>query len=202
MGIGLAFFLMAPYYLHLTIYKTPSDALIVSAFLSLGPCGQGRYALLKLSTSLWDITHASGQALATDKVMTIGQAEAMVVSIYVSIVSALLVWNLDLVWLVLAVAILFNLWLVWELKFNLSCWGSTFPIGVFASATCQLGREIDSAGFGVLGTVLSVVVTLLWLSVSSLTLWKAVKNEIFFSPCLAEVDGEPLKELPISRQYA
>ncbi|CAO1631053.1 unnamed protein product [Parajaminaea phylloscopi] len=201
-GLSLAFFLMVLYYLRLAVYKIPPATMIVSVFLPLGPCGQGAYALLKLSMSLWELTENSGEALATAHALTKQQAEMMAASIYgVSIIAALLLWGLGLVWLVLAIAILLDLWIVSELHFNLGMWAFTFPLGVFASATCQLGKELDSAGFRVLGTVFSVIVTLLWLCIACLTLVKAIKGKIFFSPCLAEIGGEPSKGSPGNRQY-
>lgn len=202
MGLSLAFFLMVLYYLRLAVYKIPPAALIVSAFLPLGPCGQGAFALLKLSMSLRQLTIDTGEALGTLQSATVAEAQMMASAIYgVSIISALLLWGLGLVWLVLAIAVLFDLWLVSDLHFNLGWWGFTFPLGVFASATAQLGKELDSGAFRILGTIFSVVVTLLWLCISAMTLLRAIKGEIFFSPCLAEVGGEPPKVNPNSRQY-
>lgn len=202
-GLSVAFFLMTLYYLRLAIYKIPPAALIVSAFLPLGPCGQGAFALLKLSQVLWDLTRETGQALGTAASATADDARIMAASIYaVSIVAALLLWGLGLVWLTLAISVLFDLWLVSdEVRFNLGFWGFTFPLGVYASATSQLGKELDSGAFRILGTVFSCLVVLLWIFIASMTLVQALKGKIFFSPCLAEVGGEPPEMVPDSRKY-
>lgn len=204
LGTGLPFacFLMALYYLRLAVYKIPSAALIVSAFLPVGPCGQGAFALLKLSSTLWDLSHRTGQALASSTSATAAEADIMATSIYaVSTLGAFLLWGLGLVWLLLAVMILIDLYLVSELKFNLGWWGFTFPLGVFATAANQLGQELDSGAFKIIGTVISTLVILLWLLVSLLTLKQALKGEIFFSPCLAEVGGQPPETVPEVRKY-
>lgn len=204
LGTGLPFacFLMALYYLRLAVYKIPPAALIVSAFLPVGPCGQGAFALLKLSSVLWDLSRSTGQALASTSSTDPMEAHIFASSIYaVSILGAFMLWGVGLVWLTLAVMILTDLWWVSELKFNLGWWGFTFPIGVFATAAVQLGKELDSGAFKIIGTVLSGTVILLWLFVSSMTLKQVVKGEIFFSPCLAEVGGQPPEKVPEKRQY-
>lgn len=202
-GLSLAFFIMVLYFLRLAIHKIPPAALIVSAFLPLGPCGQGAFALLKLSSTLYKLSNSTGQALSATSVQSSTDAHIIALAIYgASMVAALLLFGLGLVWLIFAVSILLDLWLVSELKFNLGWWGFTFPLGTFASAASQFGQEFDSKAFKVLGTILSVIVTLLWLFISFMTLLKAVKGEIFFSPCLAETGGEPPRsKVPDRRQY-
>jgi tellurite resistance protein TehA-like permease len=37
--------------------------------------------------------------------------------------------------------------------FNIGWWGFTFPLGVFASSTVQMGTELPSRFFNVIGTV-------------------------------------------------
>ena len=37
--------------------------------------------------------------------------------------------------------------------FNIGWWGFTFPLGVFATSTCQMGSELPSKFFDILGTV-------------------------------------------------
>ncbi|CAO1619964.1 unnamed protein product [Sympodiomycopsis kandeliae] len=199
-GFSFACFLMALYYLRLAIYKIPPAALIVSAFLPVGPCGQGSFALLKISSTLWNLQHSTGQALVPS--MSVADSNIMATSIYsISLVGAFLVWGMGLVWLTLAIMIIIDLWVVSDLKFNLGWWGFTFPIGVFATAAIQMGNELNSTAFKVIGTILAVVVLLLWLVVGSLTIKQAIKGQIFFSPCLAEVGGQPPEKVPEKRKY-
>lgn len=63
---------------------------------------------------------------------------------------ALVLWGFGLVWLFFASATIAR---CRDFPFNLGWWGFTFPLGVYAMCTCQLGRELPSRFFLVLGTV-------------------------------------------------
>lgn len=63
---------------------------------------------------------------------------------------ALVMWAFGLVWLFFAIASIVR---CRKFPFNLGWWGFTFPLGVYAISTCQLGRELPSRFFAVLGTV-------------------------------------------------
>jgi len=174
MGFGLAFMIMTLYYARLAIYKIPPATVIVSAFLPLGPCGQGAFGILQLSSSLYDLSKKGEGGLSTQ-----ADAVMMATAIYgVSIPIALILWGLGFVWLILAISSLFDLWLVSELSFNLGWWGFTFPLGVFCTATTQFGKELDSTGFKILGTVFSVMEILLWLFIASMTFIEVVRGKM------------------------
>lgn len=63
---------------------------------------------------------------------------------------ALILWAFGLAWLFFALASIFR---CKKFPFNIGWWGFTFPLGAYALATCQIGREMESAFFKVLGTV-------------------------------------------------
>lgn len=81
-------------------------------------------------------------------------------------------------------------------------WGFTFPLGVYAANTMELGIEMDIMFFKALGTVCSVFpfsslllltlhlktlsgfVLLLWLVVASRTAHGAWRGTLFYAPCL------------------
>ena len=67
----------------------------------------------------------------------------------VGVLVALIMWGFGLVWLFFALASVARS----KFPFNMGWWGFTFPIGVYALATNQLGKEIPSKFFSVLGTV-------------------------------------------------
>lgn len=199
-GFPLAILLMALYYGRLAIYKIPPATLIVSAFLPLGPCGQGAFALLQMSKSLKSITKSTGEALGGSE--SAQDAQQFAKAIYAGTVPiALVIWGLGLVWLVLAIAFMIDLAIVQKLSFNLGWWGFTFPLGVFCTATTQLAKELNSGGFRVLGTILSLIEVILWLYIALKTLLGALSGKLFFSPCLAEQGGEPPKYVPAARKY-
>lgn len=127
-SLTLAFFLMTLYWLRLSIYKIPPAAVVVSAFLPLGPSAQGSFALLKLSSVLLELSkRGEGLPSPMASMTTLQDAQIMATAIYgVSIPVALMLWGLGLVWSALAVAGLMDLWIVSELSFNLGFWGFTF----------------------------------------------------------------------------
>lgn len=65
-------------------------------------------------------------------------------------VIGLLLWGFGLVWLFFAVASILR---TLRFPFNLGWWAFTFPLGVFSTCTNQLGQDIPSLFFRVLGTV-------------------------------------------------
>jgi tellurite resistance protein TehA-like permease len=113
---------------------------------------------------------------------------------------ALILWSFGLVWLFFASASIAK---SRSFPFNIGWWGFTFPLGVFATSTCQMGRELPSEFFKVLGTVchhcllrravidlwqiISLCVVVLWMVVSIGTLKGVVSGKLFFAPCLADL---------------
>ena len=67
----------------------------------------------------------------------------------VGVLVALVMWGFGLVWFFFALASIARS----RFPFNMGWWGFTFPIGVYTLATNQLGKEIPSKVFSVLGTV-------------------------------------------------
>ena len=63
---------------------------------------------------------------------------------------ALIFWAFGLVWLFFALASIAR---SKNFPFNIGWWGFTFPIGVFAASTVQMGTELPSKFFHILGTV-------------------------------------------------
>lgn len=87
---------------------------------------------------------------------------------------ALTIWGFGLVWLSIAIASILHIRKRGEhIPFNMGWWGFTFPIGVFTSATVQFGAELDSPAFKVLGTIYTVTLVILWLTVAIATTVKA-----------------------------
>ena len=66
-------------------------------------------------------------------------------------------WEFGIVWLFFAIASLSRT----RFPFNLGWWGFTFPLGVYATATVQISKELPSLFFKVLGTIFSLAVVLL-----------------------------------------
>lgn len=54
---------MAIYFQRLSVYHLPPAAAIVSVFLPLGPCGQGDFAILQMSSVIRNLTKTTGVGL-------------------------------------------------------------------------------------------------------------------------------------------
>jgi len=67
----------------------------------------------------------------------------------VGFLMALIMWGFGLVWLFFAFASISKS----RFPFNMGWWGFTFPLGVFTTSTVQMGMELPSVFFKVLGTV-------------------------------------------------
>lgn len=119
---------------------------------------------------------------------------AYVLGVFVS----LLMWSFGLIWLAFALATIYH---CSPFPFNMGWWGFTFPLGVYAANTIQLGIEMEVMFFKVFGTVcgtgnglissadrawqiLSGAVGLLWLVVACRTVHGAWQGSLFFAPCL------------------
>ena len=132
----MAMLTLAMFYARLTIHKIPQAALTVTIFLPLGPLGQSNYALLRLATVLLKLTRESGAAFVAPSEFLPSEAHMMAFAVYgVSIAMGLMLWGFALVWLIIAVSLLTDMWLVSNLTFNLGWWGFTFPLGTFCAAT-------------------------------------------------------------------
>jgi len=100
--------------------------------------------------------------------------------------TALLLWGFGILWFFFAIATILR---QKHFPFNMGWWGFTFPIGVFATGTTMLGREMPSRFFDVLGTIISVCVIILWMIVAIGTIRGSLSMELFYgAPCLKDLD--------------
>lgn len=202
-GFTMAMLTLAMFYARLTIHKIPEAALTVTILLPLGPLGQSNYALLRLSTMLLKLADESGAAFVGRSQFSAADARTMALAVYgITIAVSLMLWGFALVWLLIAICLLVDMWLVSRLTFNLGWWGFTFPLGTLCAATGQLALEFNSTAFRVFGSLFTTLEVLLWLGIGSMTMYRALQGEIFASPCLIDVGGLPPKgEHQLNRIY-
>ncbi|CRK17724.1 hypothetical protein BN1708_003005 [Verticillium longisporum] len=178
-GLGQCFSaLVLALYLHrLTVHSLPPREAIVSVFLPIGPLGQGGFGILQLGNVALSLFPAG--TVDADPLLRAGEI------LYVlGVFLALCMWGFALAWLSFA---LLSLAALQKFPFNMGWWGFTFPLGVLATCTGMLGRELDSDVFRVLTMVLSLSVCLLWLVVAVRTLRLALTGEMFHAPCLKDL---------------
>ena len=141
-GVPLAMSVLVIYFQRLTVHKLPPREVIVSVFLPLGPLGQGGFAIMELGV----IAMKTFPITSTLSARTTNAGEILYV---VGFLIALIMWGFALVWFFFALASISRS----KFPFNIGWWGFTFPIGVFTVSTVQIGKEMPSQFFDILGTV-------------------------------------------------
>ena len=178
MGMGTALFITVMYFHRLTVHHLPDREVIVSAFLPLGPLGQGAFALIHL-----------GQAGKRSFAATgfLGSDSAGEIVLVMSVIVALMLWGMGLWWLCHGVYSVVVRRLHGRLKFNMGFWGFIFPLGVFNSATYALSQAIPSAFFSYLAMVFLVALVLLYVWVVLGTLYATYQGNLLVAPCLSDI---------------
>lgn len=77
-GMGLSFFVLALYFHRLTVHSLPNAEVIMSAFLPLGPLGQGAYGIMQLAAVGRSVFPANGfadQGFADSALVSISSTE-------------------------------------------------------------------------------------------------------------------------------
>ena len=197
-GIPIAMFVTTLWLYRAEIVGLPAPGPLPSLFLPLGPCGQGAFGLVLLGHVVRDLAYAHNvgftiappsAAAHTDSILRVADA------VYAAgLVSGLFLWGLGLVWYTLAMVITIDHALRKGSYFTYSTfsigWTAyTFPIGVWATATTQLAKELDSPAFKVIGTVISLQVVVQWAYVFVMACWKGSHGAIFVAPELSEWEG-------------
>lgn len=173
-SVPVALSLLVILLLRLALHKLPPASMAASSWLALGPIATGALGLLVLGS-------AAPAVFAAHGLVGIGE-----IARGLGLLGALLLWGLGLWWLALAV-------LVTQrqardgMPFNLGWWGFTFPLGVYALTTLRLGEALAAPFFTGLGTVLVLLLALLWTLVASRTLAGAYRGGLFVSPCIAHL---------------
>ncbi|KAB8262144.1 voltage-dependent anion channel [Aspergillus pseudonomiae] len=173
-GVPLALMIIVIFLMRLLLHKLPPKEVLVSMFLPLGPLGQGSYGIQKLG-------QVSQNIFPKTDVLRPGTGDVFEM---LGFFIGLLLWAFGLLWLFFAVASIVR---TRKFPFNLGWWAFTFPLGVYATSTCQLGREMPSRFFRVLGTIFSICVVLLWILVTCLTAKGVYNRSLFKAPCLANL---------------
>ncbi|CAG7934087.1 unnamed protein product [Penicillium olsonii] len=171
MGTPLAIVVLVIYYQRLAVHKLPPREMIVSCFLPLGPLGFGGFGIVYIGKVARDLLQSS------DVIDPLAGRVAYILGLFIS----LLMWSFGLIWLVFAFATILH---KFPFPFNMGWWGFTFPLGVYAANTMELGILMDIMFFKVFGTILSGAVLLLWVLVTSRTALGAWRGTLFHAPCL------------------
>jgi tellurite resistance protein TehA-like permease len=137
-GLSLALMVITIYLLRLIIHGPPDVSLILSAFVILGPLGQGGYSLLANGANL-------ALLLPAGRTQNAPSGELVYA---VAFCAAFVLWAMGLCWALLAFLAVGNQVLrQGRIPFNVGYWGMIFPNGVYALLSCQLAKVLDSEFF-------------------------------------------------------
>ncbi|WVQ99998.1 hypothetical protein IAU59_007141 [Kwoniella sp. CBS 9459] len=216
-GVPIAMMMIGIWVYRCAVNGIPTPTALPSVFLPLGPCGQGSFGIALLGKVTRDLAYTHDTHLASASVTlgtrmassTSGIVTSLVFeqarflniadSIYAGcLIVALILWGLGLVLYVLAMAITLDhgsrstsYWL--PENFSIGWLAYTFPVGVWATATTILARELDSFAFKVLATIISIQVILSWIYIFIMVVYKISDGTIFLAPELEVFNGDGLE---------
>ncbi len=173
-SVPVAFGIITILILRMSLHKLPPDSMAASSWLPLGPLGTGALGMILLGGDATAIFSAQGMA----SIGTIASG--------IGVIAGILLWGAGLWWTLLAILITIRHFRA-GIPFNLGWWGYTFPLGVFTLTTLKLGTLLNMDAFSIFGTILFVVLALMWTVVAALTIHGGWKGHLFVSPCIAEV---------------
>jgi C4-dicarboxylate transporter/malic acid transport protein len=171
-SLPVAFSILTILLLRMALHKLPHENMAASSWLALGPIGTGALGMLLLGGDAPAIFAANGLS---------GMGE---IAAGLGLIAGITLWGFGLWWMLMALLITVR-YLRDGIPFNLGWWGFTFPLGVYSLATLKLASTLNLTFFSVVGTVLVMLLAVMWLIVGKRTVQGAWRGELFVSPCIA-----------------
>ncbi|KAI0661332.1 voltage-dependent anion channel [Cubamyces menziesii] len=181
-GLGFALMMITVYLLRLITHGPPDPALILSAFITLGPLGQGGFSLLVNGQDLSEILPLH----MGDEFPTVQLAGQMIFA--GCFLGAYILFSLGVAWILLAVISISHVRASSEIPFSMAYWGLIFPNGVFALLCVQLAKVLNSPAFRAIGTAWTGVVFLLWISVFLRSIPSFIDGSLFKAPYVPDLE--------------
>jgi tellurite resistance protein TehA-like permease len=148
MGLSLALMIVTIYLTRLVLHGPPDAQFAPSAFMVLGPLGQGGFSLLINGQNLSELLPVH----FGDNFPTALTGQVLFVSCFCG---AWILWSMGVAWIVIALASIHAVRRKGTVPFSLGYWGVIFPNGVFALLSVQLGVVLDSPFFHYFGAISS-----------------------------------------------
>jgi len=183
-GLPLALIILSLYFQRLILHHIPTQEMIVSSFLPLGPTGLAGFSLVKLGKVALTVLPAVDRTAGGDG----GRAGLLAGGMYGSgVAGAVLMWGLGNWFMIIAIASFYRRCSEGLLVFNMGWWGLTFPLASLTLSTLILGTELQSPAFDVIGTIFTFSMIALWAIVFVPTVRGAIKGSkvIFAAPCVS-----------------
>ncbi|KAF9644894.1 hypothetical protein BDM02DRAFT_830193 [Thelephora ganbajun] len=179
-GLSLALMIINVYLLRLITYGTPDATLILSAFIVLGPLGQGGYSLLVNGENLAGLLPLQFEG----HFPFIEQAGQVIFA--VCFAGAFILWSMGIAWIVLAILSIFSVVRKGKIPFSMAYWGMVFPHGTFAILSVQMAKVLDSPFYRVFGALWCCVVFSLWLWMFTCSIPAFIDGSLFKAPYVPE----------------
>ncbi len=175
-SVPVAFCILTILFLRMALHRLPPEGMAASSWLSLGPIGTGALGMLVLGSD-------STAIFAAQDMSNIGTVAAGI-----GVIAGILLWGVGLWWLLLALLITIKHFRA-GIPFNLGWWGYTFPLGVYTIATLKLSTLLRIGVLSTFGTILVIVLAMMWTLVAARTLLGGWQGHLFISPCINTTDS-------------
>ncbi len=154
-SVPLAFIIIGILFQRMVFHKLPATELGATIWLPLGPIGMGALGL-----------------------MTLGLASEQLSIVFVLILCGFATW-------IFIMAVSITLYYFRQgLRYNMTFWSFTFPLGVYTLAMLQLGRILGLSVFTGYGTLLTFSLLGVWLFVACRTLPGLMRGNLIKNPLL------------------
>ncbi|KAF5385900.1 hypothetical protein D9615_002517 [Tricholomella constricta] len=188
MGFSLALMILTVYLTRLILHGPPDTSLILSAFITLGPVGQGGFSFL-----------INGENLSILLPVHLGETfphAALTGELLYSacFCAAWILWSMGIAWLMISLISVYAVAREQQIPFSLAYWGLIFPTGVFGLLSEQLGLVLDSPFFNYFGAIWCIIVLIIWIILFVKTIPIVWDTSIFVAPCLSTSQPTPVEK--------
>ncbi|KAI0769777.1 voltage-dependent anion channel [Trametes elegans] len=187
-GLSFALMMITVYLLRLITSGPPDPSLILSAFITLGPLGQGGFSLLVNGEDLSEILPLH----MGDEFPTVALAGQMIFA--GCFLGAFILFSLGVAWIILAVISIGHVRASSQIPFSMAYWGLIFPNGVFALLCVQLAKVLNSPVFRAIGAAWTGVVFILWLTVFLRSIPSFIDGSMFKAPYVPNLAAPPVRK--------
>ncbi|OCH83849.1 hypothetical protein OBBRIDRAFT_786857 [Obba rivulosa] len=172
-GLPLAVMIIAVYVQRLIVYGLPSAPLILSAFIVLGPMGQGGWSLLLNGQNVSELLPLHDQGSFPQSLLT-GQM------LFASCFSAaFMLWSMGICWIIITCFSVAYTLRKTRVPLSMAYWGLIFPNGAYSLLCVQLGNVLGSPFFRGVGAVWSCITMAVWLGVFICSIPSFIDGSIF-----------------------
>lgn len=170
-SLPLAFATIVILIQRIVFHSLPAQELGATIWLPLGPIGMGALGLLTLGK-------------ASDLLIQKGMTESWLYLAHpLGVIGAVILTGFSTWIFIMALLITLN-YLRQGLKYNMTFWSFTFPLGVYTLSILWLGKMLDMSFFGYYGTVLTFGLLFFWMFVGGRTLPGLLRGNLIKNPIL------------------